>query len=343
MMAVLSLALLGQTIAGAAGAVVAVAAGLVVALILGVGDGRPQVTACTTLLISLLLMGVWAHDTGAPLAMFVCFALVAGIVLDGVAAKVVTGRATITLVVEPADGVVGQARTITVAVAGTSCPLHVRVPPSKAARAEPPTTGSLSTTALVRGVATTMEVEIESHGLCGTMGYLRRGPRRLVRPVATGPRPVEPEHGFPDLWRLGADERAAAAFTGEVVRGVRGYVPGDRLRLVHWRATARLGDLVVKEVDETQTPELVLVLHLGVAGDAAELAAGRASWYAAEGLRRGCSVVLVTREATGPAGGPVRSLSQLNWRLAAAVLGPPGVARVRGRHLVVTDEGDTWR
>lgn len=41
---------------------------------------------------------------------------------------------------------------------------------------------------------------------------------------------------------------------------LRGYVPGDDLRRIHWRSTAKTGDLLVKQMVDTTRPELVLVL-----------------------------------------------------------------------------------
>lgn len=45
------------------------------------------------------------------------------------------------------------------------------------------------------------------------------------------------------------------------VRGVRVYRPGDSLRDVHWRTSARRGELVVREYDTAPSPELVLVVE----------------------------------------------------------------------------------
>ncbi|MFM8274176.1 MAG: DUF58 domain-containing protein, partial [Gemmata sp.] len=45
------------------------------------------------------------------------------------------------------------------------------------------------------------------------------------------------------------------------VRGVRGYRPGDAIRDVHWRSTARRGEPMVREYDTAPSPELVLVIE----------------------------------------------------------------------------------
>lgn len=41
---------------------------------------------------------------------------------------------------------------------------------------------------------------------------------------------------------------------------LREYVPGDDLRRIHWRSTARTGNLLVKQMVDTTRPELVVIL-----------------------------------------------------------------------------------
>lgn len=41
---------------------------------------------------------------------------------------------------------------------------------------------------------------------------------------------------------------------------IRGYVPGDDRRLIHWRTTARMGQLMVKQHVDTTLPDLTLLL-----------------------------------------------------------------------------------
>jgi uncharacterized protein (DUF58 family) len=45
------------------------------------------------------------------------------------------------------------------------------------------------------------------------------------------------------------------------VRGVRPYRAGDSLRNVHWRSSARRGELMVREYDAAPAPDLVLVVE----------------------------------------------------------------------------------
>lgn len=45
------------------------------------------------------------------------------------------------------------------------------------------------------------------------------------------------------------------------VRGVRPYRPGDSIRTVHWRSSARHGEMMVREYDAAPSPDLVLVVE----------------------------------------------------------------------------------
>ncbi|HEX8552394.1 MAG TPA: DUF58 domain-containing protein [Abditibacteriaceae bacterium] len=62
-------------------------------------------------------------------------------------------------------------------------------------------------------------------------------------------------------------ETAASDLTGrgDELRGTRPYVAGDDLRSVHWKSTARLGQLVVREFDRTTRAENVVIWDGGVA------------------------------------------------------------------------------
>lgn len=284
--------------------------------------------------------------TRSPLGLFVCFAAVATVLVDLVVAIAATRRVNLAAAVHPTDGVVGDEATMTVSVRGTSCALRVKVGPSVAMNVTPPETGELRLGAGSRGVISALEAEVVSFGWCGLAGYLRRSMLELERPFAVGPRPVQPAQSFPETARRPGEETAVRAASGDMIRGVRDYVPGDRLRHVHWRATARLGSLVVKEVEEPFAPGLVVVLHLADWSPAAEQAAARAAGYVGDARRRGWRVILATRDVSGPVTGAVESTSDLNWRLARALVGQPELPSGMEQGtpvLVVTAEGDEWR
>lgn len=59
--------------------------------------------------------------------------------------------------------------------------------------------------------------------------------------------------------RTGQGSSAAFGPTGEEFSALRPYVPGDDLRRVHWLASARHGDLVVRQDQPPRDAELVLV------------------------------------------------------------------------------------
>ncbi len=68
------------------------------------------------------------------------------------------------------------------------------------------------------------------------------------------------------LRNAGGDDRARRVLrrvsTDQAeVRGVRQYRPGDAIRDIHWRTTARRGEPMVREYDTAPSPELVLVVE----------------------------------------------------------------------------------
>ena len=84
---------------------------------------------------------------------------------------------------------------------------------------------------------------------------------------------------FPTVYPVEAfrfDPRAELAVTeaiessrkgiGHDYYGIREYSPGDSLRHVHWKSSARLGRLIVKEYEQELRPSEALVLALGRPG-----------------------------------------------------------------------------
>lgn len=112
------------------------------------------------------------------------------------------------------------------------------------------------------------------------------------------------------------------------VRTVRNYVAGDPARLVHWRSTARRGELMVRELESAELlrgTTLALRVSLPNDPDAAEAYASEAAGLAIAALDAGVALRLSTVAETGPRTDSVANRRDVGRRLAAAVPGeaPP--------------------
>ncbi|MDQ6726776.1 MAG: DUF58 domain-containing protein [Actinomycetota bacterium] len=311
---------------------------------------RPTPATGGALVVVAVAWDTW-HSSGSRFALFVCFAVLVAMVVDLAWAVTSTRKVRLRVEAVPTDLHVGDRDDLTLAVAGPALTFEVRVLPGQAPlRCRPPASGRLPQLAERRQVVTFLDVEVAGRGLAGLVLFARHRRIPLPHPLHVGPRPLAPPHPFPELFGAWGDGAPRPAVTGDVVRGVRGYVPGDPLRRIHWPATARRDELVVKEVEDPGAPRLVVALDLGGGGDAGERAAARAAWYADEALRRGYEVVLATVEAGGPVTAPVGPAHEVNRRLARATRGRPRPAETRPGHdpgqrvavVSVTPLGDSW-
>lgn len=314
------------------------------------GRGGIRVTGGAMLAILVVVLAVlkWLQ-TGSALVVFVGGAALAAMALDVVVARAVVRKAGLVVTSSAYDAVVGDVLTLWVTVTGSTRPTTLRGAGIDRGlttiHVNPPATAKMPCPVGPRGVFTRLELEVSNAGLSGLLGWgqSRRSP--FAEPIHVGPRPVDPGTPLPELAFSAPEGAPQPSVSGDIVRGVRPYVRGDALRRVHWPATARAGDLMVMEVEEPVAPSLLIVLDLGSPGTAAEQAAGRAAWYAREGLRRDYDVRLATLEAAGPAVGRVSSEHDVNRRLATAVAGATRLKPPRqgtAATVVVSDEGDTW-
>jgi len=104
-------------------------------------------------------------------------------------------------------------------------------------------------------------------------------------------------------WSAAYTDDGRSRGPGMEARGVREYSSGDPLRHVHWRSTARKGQLMVKEFDAGFTTNVALFLQLTKdteigEGNATTLEAmcSHAAFLADEMLNRGSPVLLPTLE-----------------------------------------------
>lgn len=236
----------------------------------------------------------------------------------------VVSRATVS-VDSPRDATVGDPLALAVTVmAPAGLRLRLVTPPGGWSWADAHTAGQVVVTPDRRGVLAAVTVEVSSAAPLGLVWWRRFVDVRLDAPLEVGPRRVVVSTG--DL--------AAAGVTGSLdvaggrsghdsVRSVRPYAPGDAVRLVHWPATARWGEVMVKELEDPDLPNLAILVDLGRGGEPGEEAATRAGGLAEAALRRGIPVWLLTAEGAGPRVGPVASPLDVGRRLARAVPAAP--------------------
>jgi uncharacterized protein (DUF58 family) len=108
---------------------------------------------------------------------------------------------------------------------------------------------------------------------------------------------------------------------GFELHSVREYVQGESLRTVHWRSTARRGELMVKELEDTPRDEIAVLLDAdarAIAGGSFDVQVRAAGSILEAYVRRGRRALLVVNGAERVAQ-PVRS-SESDWRRALELL-----------------------
>jgi len=156
-------------------------------------------------------------------------------------------------------------------------------------------------------------------------------PGELVVWPATDRAVREPRTGGGRGRRAGILATRRTGTRGEY-RGLRGYRMGDEPRDIHWRSTARMGALVVREYERDDASTLWICLDReGLPGERAEGAVEVAAALAARTLARGRQVGFATQGQKVKAGsGPgqleaiLDALARLDFDPDAPHLEPPG-------------------
>lgn len=226
----------------------------------------------------------------------------------------------------PRDGTAGLPLVLNVRVtSGRGLRVRLVSPPSPAFSADAPASGEVVATPQRRGVVEAVTVDVSSAVPFGLVWWRRTLAVPLAVPLEVGPRRthVSPAE-VAAVGATGAPLESAPARSGhDSVRSVRSYTAGDPVRLVHWPATARWGDLMVKEMEDPEVPRVAVIVDLRHGGERAEKAASRAAGLAEALLDQGVAVTLLTAERTGPVVGEVASSLEVGRRLARAVGGAP--------------------
>jgi uncharacterized protein (DUF58 family) len=273
-----------------------------------------------------------ARTTGAGWLMVILCGATAVMLLGAIWPPVALARVRIEAS-GPPDATVGRETPVTLTLRNVGMGVRLRPlePPGETTAAltgEPP---PISVTPGKRGVLDTVTVEAASGAPFGLVWWRRRVTVRLRRPVEVAPRRSGAQPIRTAARDTPGDAPAAAGIGGDQVRSLREYLPGDQLRLVHWPATARHGQIVVKELEHPERPHLDVLVDLrgdeARAEDAAERAMGLVCWALDEGLE----VTLHTAEAGGPRSAPVDGPLEAGRRLARAIAAAPPAVESTGQ------------
>ena len=227
----------------------------------------------------------------------------------------------------PRDAVVGDPLALDLRLAGLQS--IVRIGFDNMA-AEPigidvPGGGRVQVTPLRRGVLHQITALVTSDAPFGLARAIRRVTIVLEPPIEVAPRPLA--HPLPVALATSHDGDGAPQHRigdGDVVRSIREYSMGDAPRLIHWAASARAGDLRVKELEPPDHPWLEVVVD--VSATSGETAASQAAGLIRAGLNAGHPILLHTHDVHGPLSGPVGSALEAGRRLARAIPGVPPAA-----------------
>jgi uncharacterized protein (DUF58 family) len=128
--------------------------------------------------------------------------------------------------------------------------------------------------------------------------------------------------------------------TGFDLHSVRDYVHGDSLRKVHWRSTARRGQLMVKELEDAPRDEVAVLLdgdETAVTGETFDVAVRAAGSILQAHRRRGRRCALVVNSAARET---QEIATDANWRRALEILaGAEPTARTPAYALLQADGG----
>ncbi len=279
-----------------------------------------------------LTLTLIARTTGSGWAMVIVSGMLAAFSIAAVWPALSLRRVVLS-VEAPRDATVNRPVELVVTISRSSQPLKLRLldPESEWVSTNVGSSGPVPVTPQHRGVLEAITVDVRCAAPLGLVWWRRRDHLTLAAPLEVGPEPIDTP--LPPVLRgeVGDSRPPLRRSGSDGVRSVRDYVAGDPARLVHWKATARRGDLMVKELEDPEGSVLAIIVDLRGPDDVGrETAASRAAGMANAALRGGMHVVLLTAERAGPRVGPVSSAREIGRRLARAVASAPPEGPVPG-------------
>ena len=279
-----------------------------------------------------------ARSAGSGWAVVILAGILATLAVAAVTSLVSLVRADIQ-VDGPRDATVGCRATMDLFLRSHTIGTQARFtePAGEWMLADGPCRGEATVAPGRRGIFDKVELEIRCAAPLGLIRWSRRIRAGLPNVMEVGPAPLSV--AFPEAVLSGAageDESLRGRSGDELIRSVRAYVHGDPARFVHWASTARRGDLMVKEMEQPDRPEFVLIVDLRGPYEESEAAASRAAGIATEALRAGIRTTMITAERLGGVVGVVSTHIEVGRRLARAVAtGQPPAGPIPAGSLVV--------
>jgi len=290
--------------------------------------GGSRLTSVGAVLLAVAVIGAMSPPTATDRQLAaVIWVVFVGVLIVGAVAPMVLVRRIKVEASSPRDATVGDDVPITVELLGRCAGLEVRAldPTGPWHRAGAPSSGALVHLADRRGLFQAIRVEVRVTAPLGILAAHRVHWVWLPRAVEVAPRPL-PVTWVPQAIPVegGAGPVSPVNQAGDLVRSVRPYVSGDPQHLVHWPSSARLGELVVRELEPPTPVGAAVVVDLTGLGSLTEKAASYALGACRAVLASGGDLILATCEAGGPVVERVRFPIDAGRRLARAVPGTPG-------------------
>lgn len=333
---------------------------------------RPTIFGGVVVLVLVLTLALRRAVADPSVAGLVWAGLAAAAVLGALWPMVTVRSVGMRIVRAPTDLVVGQLGSLEVELTGRASGLTIRCTgsPLLVADVVSPGVTRIPIEVAARGAYRSIRLDVGSDAPFGIALAMRRRTLELPRQLLVGPASITTHVAVGELVGQQSDTLPrGVSMSGESVRSVRPYVVGDPSHLVHWPTTARLGTLVVRELEPPVATGVAIVVDLniprpGAVADAAagsvpaavtqhvgdsraigegiglgaflavEQAAARAAGAADDAMAQGARVVLCTVEGSGPVVDEVSDLLAVRRRLALAVdgvapSGPDGWPAVR--------------
>lgn len=255
---------------------------------------RTQASGRAAVVVAVLSSLMWLVVNSRAL-MTLSAGLVFAVVLDAwLARRSLTGTAGQPELHPVGDAEAGRSITWSIGIDRVPRPITVRPAGDRATApllVDRRGTAELTLPPRDRGVVHVVDVDLLASGPIGLCRAARR--HRLVpaRPRVVGPETVTEPVRWPAPAGLAVEMTRPTPRGDDLFRGVRPYQRGDERRKVHWKATARVGRIMVREDEGTGFVALQVVVE-----DAD--AAGLAAKVVAAGRAEGWAVQLVTLDDT---------------------------------------------